>query len=598
MLLIKILPYENETLSSFIYRTAKANYMDNLNWIMDLLNETTKTNIKVSALDWIQQPSLDKIGMFLGINENEAHKMTFHYHQNRLGLPFSDLIKNPWFIYRTIKICPLCLIDSPFIRTDWCLSQSICCVKHNKYLVDSCHNCNRDLTTKMVISGECLCGQCINQLEAKDVKTEDCRNYQTFLNHYFYNGTDLKCNEWINSSSTFFKALEFFATWIPLIVNNGDINSVDGFSYDGSAHARTRLKKSRSVSQSIVLYCLAYSVLQDWPYSYHEILENSYKYDERKLELFFIRGIKPLVNTSLDNISSEFTRFLQTFLLNVGPSNRLLRMDEAKSLISRYKEVAINENSLSSYKCFLHISEISLVYANEVQNWLEKLKTLITKEEIREFWQTSSKATYSILSNEILDDVYQFRTGSVSAWGISKHSIENLMNRLKQYNHQILDKISLNNAFQWIGPEQAHHIVKGMINGDLNYILNDDVFGKSLISRQQCYYFTEKILIEEAKIIGKISIRNLIFILGVKKSDINYWIRTGKLTSVGEEVTFSSFISFYRTYLTSYQLAFKKNLQVKQIIKLNTINKIKAASGPHTGEGKRLLFLIADLNLP
>lgn len=596
MLLIKVSPYDNETLSSFIFRTAKENFMHNLNWIIDNINTNLQEAIFDNIMDWIEKPITTELANLLGLTEDEISRMTFPYHISRLGLTMTDLYKCPWFIYRTIRCCPNCLKEKLYVRQDWCLSQSICCTVHKKYLVDRC-SCGRELTTKMAISGHCLCGQPLHLIQSKDVKTNTSYDFQKFLNHFFYESDYLNCNSWISTSTTFFKAVEFFASWVPVITNKEYISSIDELYYDGTAHARTRLKKSKSVNQSIVLYCMAYKLLREWPVSYHTMLEQAGTQDEGKLEMFFKRAITKLVNTPLNAISSEFTKFLQTNKLKIDSNECLLRSDEAKSLASRYKDTAINEEILNNYQCYLHNLKITLYDNKQLEEWLNILDTLIKKEELREIWKTSSKATFTILNSGILKEVYRFQQGSVIAWGVSKRSLNQLIQELnKGSTNEIPDKISLNEAFHWIGPELAHYIVKGMLQGEINFCVNEITFGESFVSRSHCYLYLENVLLDVANKDGKISLRSLVFILGVKKSDILFWINNGRLETVDgfEDVTYSSFNSFHQTYLTSYQLAFKKNLTVKQILKLNQLKKISAVFGPHTGDGKRLVFLRSD----
>lgn len=593
MLLITNKPYENEVLSSFVYRHAKNNLMDNLNWIIDIINLDLERPIKEYTIDWADNIAIGRLSNLLRIKEDEILKMTFNYHKNRLDLETNNIYKSPWFIYRTVRCCPLCLKEAQYVKTDWCLSQSICCHRHKKYLIDRC-TCTRELTPKVILSGICLCGQEIYSLNSKDVLSKEVTEFQEFLNRFLYNNTPIRYNSWIHKSTIFFKCIELFASWAPLIINKKTIPNIDGFEFDGSSHARTRLKKSRSISQSVVIYCLAHKILQNWPNSFHKILKYADHYNAEKLEMFFRRTILSLVNSPLHTISSEFTKFLQIYKLKMDSNLLLLRSDEAKSLTMRYKETAIKEDTLDSYQCYINKLKVTLYSDNQLKDWLNIIKSLITKEEVREAWKTSAKATFNILNNNVLKNLYLFQQGSVIAWGIPKQSILDLNERLKAKSiDDIQDKISLNKLFYWIGPAQAHYILKGMINSNIRCTFNEKHLGLSFVSKSECYYFIEKILLDVAKKEGKISIRDLVFVLGVKKSDIVYWIKTNRLelTLNLEFITYNSFNSFYQKYMTTYQLAFLKGLSVKQILKLNQIKKINAVSGPHNNDGQRLLFL-------
>jgi hypothetical protein len=421
--------------------------------------------------------------------------------------------------------------------------------------------------------------------------------YQNYLNQFLYEDNHPNYNEWIKDAPTFFRAIEFFASWIPLITNERYIPSIDGFSFDGTAYARTRLKKTKALSQSVVIYLLAHTLLKSWPESYHKMLDFAFSNDKKSLEMFYLRAVTKHMNTSLKVISLEFTKFLQTKFHRLGADQQLLRMDEAKFLISRYKETGITVENLPHLQCYLHKTKIILFYSEEVINWISTLNVLITKEELREIWNTSARATHSILANKILDNVLHFKKGSVAAWGVPLESLTTFCEKLKQKSSKQIDNtISLNKALKWVGPDNAHLIVNNMLNGNLNFVLELTSFGESLISKSQCYFLVEELIFNEAEAKGVISIRNLVFIFGVKKSDILYWIRTGrmKLHKVIDSVSFSSFENFYNLYLTTYQLSFRKKKTVKQILKLHSNGKIKASYGPHTGDGERLLFQRGD----
>lgn len=570
--------------------------MNNLLWIIETFNKQTKSQlISQNTLDWVDNENLiTELSLFTGLKEKEITEMTFPYQLKKWGLYWEDIYKCPWFIYRTVKCCTECLESYPYIRKDWCLSQSICCTEHRKYLIDRCSNCNREINTKIVIQGQCLCGHEFYRMKSIEVNAFEVIEYQNCLNQFLYEEDNIKYNGWIKDAPVFIQAIEFFATWIPLMASKEYIPPIDGFKYDGSTHARTRLKKTKSQSQSIVLYNLAYNLIKSWPESYYDLLEHTYLNNEKGLERFYIRAVLKHINTSMNEISKAFTKFVQSQLLQLDTNLQMLRMDEAKSLMPRYKET-VNEQTLPSHQVFINKTKIILFNSYEVHTWGNVVNSLLTKEELREVWQTSAKATYSLLISKIIEGIFQFNYGSVLAWGVPKTSLENFQYQLQEISvDDIEDKISLNEVFEWVGPDKSHIVLKGVLNGSLDFIINSKTLGHSFVSISQCYYFLENIFLEEAQELGAISFRNLGFILGVKKSDILYWIETGRLKEVSNKsnsVTFDSFQLFYKSFLTSYQLSFRMKKTVKQILKLHTINKIHAICGPHSGDGKRLLFL-------
>lgn len=599
-----IRPYPQEILSSYILRTARENLMDNTTWIIEKFNDIYsdyENPIKINTVDWLDDKRIiANIAHFFSLTDEEIYNMTFTSTINKLELDWDNIHKSPWLIYRTVKFCPLCLKSDRFVRKDWCLSQSICCNEHNIYLVDKCSSCKREINSKTVIKGKCSCGQKLNIITSPKVSENRVTDYQSYVNHFLYKQTvpQVEYNCWINDSTKFFKSIELFASWIPLITNSEFIPTVDGFEYNGSSHARTRLKKTKAQSQSIVLYSLANSLLKQWPESYHTLLEYTYSIDAKKLEMFYIRVIMKQLNTPLSSISLEFTSFLQSRFLSLNKDLQLLRMDEAKSLFPRFKETTINRDIISSFQITLNKTKVELFNLKEVTDWSSNLTRCITKEELRKIWKTSAKATLSILANNILDGVYTSKLGSVVAWSINQDSLLCFGKTLgANSGGAIIKEISLNRAFEWVGPTNANLIIKGMLEGSINFSLNPETLGYTTVCKKQCYDYLEDMIIRNSKYSGAISIRNLVFIFGVQTKDILHWIYTGRLELRGaDSVTYLSFIKFYTSYLTSYQLSRKQHKSVKQILKLHQLGKIKPIYGPHTGDGKRLLFSKEEYN--
>jgi hypothetical protein len=158
-LLKQLQPYQKETLSGFILRTAKENLMSNPTWIIDAFNQTAENPLHLNTIDWIENgTTLNELALFTGLEEKKISKMTFPHTLKDWKLDWDDIYKCPWFIYRTVKCCPHCLESNLFIRKDWCLSQSICCAEHQNYLIDLCTRCERELNPKIILEGQCVCG--------------------------------------------------------------------------------------------------------------------------------------------------------------------------------------------------------------------------------------------------------------------------------------------------------------------------------------------------------------------------------------------------------------------------------------------------------
>ena len=61
LFLIYVQPYENESLASFIFRTAKENFMEEPLWFLSLFTERYKHKLCESSLNWLDDISLSEI---------------------------------------------------------------------------------------------------------------------------------------------------------------------------------------------------------------------------------------------------------------------------------------------------------------------------------------------------------------------------------------------------------------------------------------------------------------------------------------------------------------------------------------------------------
>ncbi|MBR9663085.1 MULTISPECIES: hypothetical protein [Bacillus cereus group] len=153
---------------------------------------------------------------------------------------------------------------------------------------------------------------------------------------------------------------------------------------------------------------------------------------------------------------------------------------------------------------------------------------------------------------------------------------------------------TLNKAFEWIGHTNSHHLIHAMLEGKIKYIFNEKNLGNSVLPVHDIYTTIRNIMLKNAEITGELPISNLTFLLGVKKSDIEHWIKTKKF---GENkslnaVTFENFHLFKKKYLTTYQLSHITGLSISQIIKKNYTGKIHSISGPKFNDGNKILFSI------
>jgi hypothetical protein len=595
LLLFYLKPFHYESLTGLFYRTAKENRMDNLSWIKDNFFEFSGHKLNDNFINWGDPKVIGDISRFLEIDLEVSKKMTFTYLLDAHNLKVDtskNKIKCPWFLYKTTKVCPECVKESPYHRMHWSFTYSAICSKHKILLKDKCQSCNRDFTIKSVINDKCICGMSISSTKSESVYSPLLLEYQTEIDKFFKYDTTVYINDWISNSTVFFNSLEFLATWIPQTIDNDYILSIENIKYSGNAVARTRLKKSKTLIQAIPLYLHSFKILKEWPTQFYEYI-NLIK-DEGNSDKFriFYNTLNKFIGTNLEPIYSEFMNYIIKNQLHDENPDQIASLKQA-CLLTKLKEDTLKKSDFfNQYKCTFKEIEFFFINKKDIQSWLFQYNETISKEELRHIWGTSSKVTFNILSNSILKPVINLQMGSVQKWEIPRKALQTFNLKLQERSTVINgSEILLNKAFQWVGVNNSFIVIQAMLTGILPFELNSEKFGNTLISKKILFKATRKITLSIAKKNSFISIQDATFLLGVKKSDIEYWIITKRLDkNCDTTLTYKSFKRFESKFFTTFQLSYIKRLNIKSIIKKAGNKKLEIVAGPSLNDGQRLLF--------
>lgn len=157
-----IQPFQDECISSYIYRLGQANFC-NGTWILDEIGYSNKA--KLYLIDYINSEDLlGRLSKFLNISVEVIYWMTIHryssslwnpnaYNGRRKGKPIELLIRErPVF-------CPYCLDEKQYCRIYWYLKPIKRCVIHDTDLSDRCPYCSKLLNPFIIASSVCSCGK-------------------------------------------------------------------------------------------------------------------------------------------------------------------------------------------------------------------------------------------------------------------------------------------------------------------------------------------------------------------------------------------------------------------------------------------------------
>lgn len=515
-------PYTQETLLSYIYRVAKAHELSNLDWIFELINKDLGIDLTPEKVNWLSGQELKAIAEYLGIKEDEAINLTVYNYFMRYQIEVSNESKNTWFLYKKSRFCPLCLKGGLFQRKNWINCHSTICVEHNIFLIDKCHICKNIQNIKSIILDECAtCKIKLSDTPFTTNKLNDLIEYQKLINQILFERKFLFKHPWINDPYTFLKALDFLALWVVKLVNWERL-SIDEYNlhFEENILERNHLKNYRSINQVITLYRFVFNILNNWPKGFHEFLDNVEVEKSDLFTSFLKHGIPKLINTTLWNISRALTNYVA---INIGnlKSNDFVRSDEIRFIYKEFNGGLFNSPVLTSYKIRFKNYDFNLIDYQELDGFVDKYKECYTKEELRKRWGTSPKATLAILNDGLIKGAFCYKVGSAHHWTIPFSSVNLIENTIEQrsflYNE---DSISFNQAVEWIGPEKANTLLAKILNGSVKTKNFSTRLSNLLLSKRDVYFELRHEIIQLSSNCGKISIRELCFILGVKKSDI------------------------------------------------------------------------------
>ncbi|MTI80833.1 MAG: TniQ family protein [Firmicutes bacterium] len=169
--LTKIKPVEGESLTSYMQRTAKANYITAHElWRFFTPIEKRYPQTSMSWLiDYVPSTliDLDKMSEYLNLTQDELVRMSFKVVLNKFYPPNSNdrklsssRILSGLLEQQSRRYCPECLKDNCIYKLLWQVKEIKYCDKHNIKLKSICPKCNKKIPLMDVNSKVGTCSKC------------------------------------------------------------------------------------------------------------------------------------------------------------------------------------------------------------------------------------------------------------------------------------------------------------------------------------------------------------------------------------------------------------------------------------------------------
>lgn len=163
--LVKLKPYDNESLSGFICRLSIANYVD----LQTFLSYVGLSKYEDLSYKLDDTKLVEALSIISGISIETLIKMTPAYQRQLLKSKVDNndvqkFVRNFYIIQRgKAFFCPRCLKEKRFYRLNWLFQNKSICHIHNIKLIDRCEDCSNKLSIEEVQSG--VCKKCNRRLD-------------------------------------------------------------------------------------------------------------------------------------------------------------------------------------------------------------------------------------------------------------------------------------------------------------------------------------------------------------------------------------------------------------------------------------------------
>ncbi|GFN33848.1 TniQ family protein [Paenibacillus xylaniclasticus] len=375
--------YHDESLSSYLFRVARANYRP-----IGVLT----TSFKITRAEWLRNTFSDeqitKISSHLNQPKSNLSQGTYHIYQNVL-----DENMDSYLLKNRMKYCPDCLREKAYHRTMWGLKPITICLRHESRLIDTCAHCNTPIIMDQFMNGLCKrCGYRYYQTESilipsDSIEYEFQSEFQSALfkdGDMFQNLGGLNAKQFLQLAHHSFYLLEGLTSFLD--EPNKQIRIFH--------NRRGGIELNESLAEA---YNHVYWIYRDFPHRFHLILTEFLKKPRRKIygqkkafeDLFLIDGFDIIKNEYeqfwIEQLESGVVRKdLSIFKHNQELLHKVnyFRKEEVKQLIgisypkleSLHESGLVEMRSRNNGKTKQHfVDKSSLVHLlDEKQNYINK----------------------------------------------------------------------------------------------------------------------------------------------------------------------------------------------------------------------------------
>lgn len=215
----RVIPKENESLYSLLFRTAKANYFEHITDAIPNPPSFYKLNCNELHGDhqWAEIAEDIVKSANQDINQFVCNKFDDVFFEIDKEKNIRErVILRSYYLRKFTKYCPSCLNEDFYHRLNWDVSFVTTCPVHKIQLILNCPSCKRFISMHSLMSRNCKCGYCFLTASTVKVKSPDILKTQKLLqtalldqekNTKRSDGSVLSGREYLHLFSLFYRLL-------------------------------------------------------------------------------------------------------------------------------------------------------------------------------------------------------------------------------------------------------------------------------------------------------------------------------------------------------------------------------------------------------
>lgn len=261
-LVIRLSPFQEETLGSYVHRLAIENCCK-IEWIINY-NIYDKNRIYEELNSCNNNEILNNITQLTDLSKKDLNEML----PTRFNYSKSKNIYHSFFSNNNSKFCPICLKEHNYQRIYWQIRFINICIKHNTILLEKCI-CGKDITPTHIINGKCDCGKQLAEMPFKSNKYRLVFENQLRLYDAFNIKEEPKFKDYdyIKKENTHFGKNKFlYLVEMMDKLSNLEVNSLG--EYLDFYCPNTTYYYPKASKSFIIEY-----VLNNWPYNFFNYLD-------------------------------------------------------------------------------------------------------------------------------------------------------------------------------------------------------------------------------------------------------------------------------------------------------------------------------------